>query len=133
MFEKGVGQMYKASIVSVDDDPDFQGYLSHFLSDRGYTVETLTGGDPLLARLAAGPAPSLILLDVMLPDGDGIQIIERIKAAGIQVPVIMLSGVGLVRPVVEAMKLGAVDFLRKPFDETAFEAAIESALAQNLP
>ena len=122
--------MRRATIISVDDDASFQTYLAHFLQHRGYGVETLRTGNELLVRLNSGPAPSAILLDVMLPDGDGIQIIEKIKMARIDVPVIMISGVGLVKPVVEAMKLGAADFLMKPFDETACEAAIENALQQ---
>jgi two-component system, NtrC family, response regulator AtoC len=120
--------MSKASFVSVDDDPGFQMFLSEFLRVRGYELETLTSGDQLLARLAAGPSVSVILLDVMLPDGDGIQIIERMRAAGFNVPIIMISGVGLVKSVVEAMKLGATDFLRKPFEEAEFEKAIENVL-----
>ena len=125
--------MIKASIVSVDDDSSFQTYLSHFLTGKGYTVEALASGEALLARLNSGPMPSVILLDVILPDSDGIQIMEKIKTAGIRVPVIMISGIGLVKPVVEAMKLGAADFLTKPFDEAAFESAIESALHSSAP
>jgi two-component system response regulator AtoC len=116
--------MSQASIVTVDDDLDFQLYLSQFLVARGYAVDALTTGNQLLGRLNAGQIPSLILLDVMMPDADGIEVMEKIKAAGISVPVIMISASGLVKPVVEAMKLGALDFLTKPVNETAFEAAL---------
>jgi two-component system, NtrC family, response regulator AtoC len=123
--------MSKGLIVSVDDDSDFQLYLSHLLRDRGYSVETLPDGKALLSRLKSGPTPSLILMDVMMPEDDGIQIIEKIRSAEIQIPVIMISGGGLVKSVVEAMKVGATDFLVKPFDEIAFETAIENALEKN--
>jgi two-component system response regulator AtoC len=113
-----------SSIVIVDDNLDFQRYLSQFLSARGYAVDALTSGNELLARLTAGNIPSLILLDVVMPDIDGIAVIEKISAAGIKVPVIMMSASGLIGPVVEAMKLGASDFLRKPVDEMALEAAL---------
>ena len=73
--------MSKGSIVSVDDDKDFQLYLSHLLRDRGYSVEALTDGDQLLSRLSSGAAPCLILMDVMMPGNDGIQIIEKIRSA----------------------------------------------------
>jgi len=124
--------MSKPTIISVDDDASFQMYLSEFFRSRGYTVEAVPNGRELVTRLNSAPAPSLILLDVMLPDSDGLEIIERIKAAGHRVPVIMLSGVGMVKRVVEAMKLGAADFVMKPFDETTFETAIEDALQESL-
>src|SRR5438552_1305809 len=82
-----------------------------------------------MERLLSGQRlPSMILLDVLMPDSDGIQVMEKIKASGVRVPVIMLSGVGHVRTVVEAMKLGASDFLMKPFDDDALEAAINKVL-----
>jgi len=125
--------MSKGLIISVDDDSDFQMYLSQLLHDRGYSVETLADGDQLVARLNTPATPSLILMDVLLPGNDGIQLIEKIRSAGIQIPVIIISGVGLVKSVVEAMKAGATDFLSKPFDELAFEAAIHAALQKSAP
>jgi len=125
--------MSKGLIISVDDDSDFQMYLSHLLRDRGYSVETLTDGHQLLARLNTRKAPDLILMDVMMPGNDGIQMIEKIRSAGIQIPIIIISGVGLVKSVVEAMKAGATDFLSKPFDELALETAIDTVLEESAP
>jgi len=123
--------MNKGLIISVDDDSQFQMYLSHLLQDRGYSVETLTDGDQLLARLNTGVTPGLILMDMMMPGNDGIQMIEKIRSAGMQVPIIIISGVGLVKSVVEAMNAGAKDFFLKPFAELAFETAIDAALQEN--
>jgi DNA-binding NtrC family response regulator len=120
--------MNQASIVVVDDEPSIRTYLSHLLSITGYAVETMTDGDELLARLAVGPIPSLILLDVRLPGRDGIEIIQKIKEAHLKVPVIMLSGMSHTKTVVEAMKLGASDFLLKPVDEDLLAATIKNVL-----
>jgi two-component system, NtrC family, response regulator AtoC len=120
--------MNKTAIVIVDDDPSFQVFLSHSLTPHGYGVSALPDGDQLIAQLKAGQIPSLILLDVVLPGDDGIRVIEKIKAIAPSVPVIMLSGVDQVRTVVEAMKLGAADFLMKPFEDSDLQAAIQKAL-----
>jgi DNA-binding NtrC family response regulator len=125
--------MSKGLIISVDDDSDFQMYLARLLRDREYSVETLTDGDRLLARLNTDPTPRLILMDVTMPGIDGIQMIEKIRTAHIRIPIIIISGVDHVKSVVEAMKAGATDFLSKPFDELALETAIETVLKENTP
>jgi two-component system response regulator AtoC len=123
--------MSKAAIVVVDDDASMGAYLSQLLSDTGYAVDALTNGDQLLQRLSAGPVPSVVLLDVVLPGKDGIDLIEKIMDSGKHIPVIMLSGRSQVTTVVEAMKLGASDFLLKPVDEDVLRAAIKNALDGN--
>src|SRR6267142_401208 len=120
--------MIKPSVLIVDDDQSFRTYVALLLRAREYPVEALESGDQLIARLKSGEIPSVILLDVLLPDSDGIEVIGKIKAIGVSVPVIMLSGVGHVRTVVEAMKLGASDFLMKPFDDSTLERAINNAV-----
>jgi FixJ family two-component response regulator len=98
------------------------------LRARGYATEGVESGSDLFRRLSSATnPPSVILLDVNLPDADGIEVIGKLRALGVRVPVIMLSGTGRVRTVVEAMKLGALDFLMKPFTDTALENAIRTA------
>ncbi len=123
--------MLKHSVVIVDDDDSFRTYISSLLCFWGYVAETLESGDQLIGRLSSGLRPSVILLDVLLPDGDGIEVIRRMRAMAVDIPVIMLSGIGKVRTVVEAMKLGALDFLHKPFDESALERAVENAITHS--
>jgi two-component system, NtrC family, response regulator AtoC len=123
--------MTKASIAVVDDDRSMGTYLSHMLSGS-YAVNVLTSGDQLLDQLRLGPLPSLILLDVVMPERDGLHVIEKIMNSGLNIPVIMLSGMSQVRTVVEAMKLGAYDFLLKPVDENILLIAIQNALESNL-
>jgi len=122
------GTVNKSSVLIVDDDQTFQTYATLVLRARGYTAEAVENGDRLFDRLSCGELPSVILLDVLLPDGDGIEVMGKIRAKGIKVPVIMLSGVGHVRTVVEAMKLGAMDFLLKPVEDSLLENAIGNAI-----
>jgi two-component system response regulator AtoC len=120
--------MIKHSVLVVDDDQSFRSYMTVLLSGRGYDTEGLENGGQLIARLSSERLPSVILLDVLLPDGDGIEVIGKMRSMGLNVPVIMLSGAGDVRTVVEAMKLGALDFLQKPFDDSALDEAVENAV-----
>jgi two-component system response regulator AtoC len=120
--------MMKRSVYVVDDDASFRSYLTTMLDSKGYEAAGIETGNDLVAKLTSSSTPSIILLDVVLPDSDGIQFMARIKQMGITAPVIMLSGTGQVRTVVEAMKLGAADFLMKPFEYSALEDAIEKTL-----
>src|SRR5262245_2358193 len=113
--------MSKRVIYVVDDDESIRTYLFSFLTAVGYSVECFNGGFALMDRLSSGRSPSVILLDVLLPDMDGIEILTKLQKMGLRVPVIMLSGVSHIQTVVEAMKVGASDFLMKPFDEGALE------------
>jgi len=121
--------MNTQSVLLVDDDRSFRDYVTTLLHSKGHSVDAVEDGHQLIARLLSGqPLPSVILLDVLLPDNDGIQVMEKLKTAGVGIPVIMLSGVGHVRTVVDAMKTGACDFLMKPFDDDALELAIHKVL-----
>src|SRR5438105_732779 len=100
----GCDAMNVLSILIVYDDQNFRTYLSSLLHAKGYTVETAENGDQLVRRLSSTrPLPSLILLDVLMPDNDGIELMRKIKDLGLSIPVIIVSGVNHVRTVVEAM------------------------------
>jgi two-component system response regulator AtoC len=120
--------MKNISVYVVDDDAGFRSCMTSMLASVGYETTGIETGDELFAKLKARNTPSVILLDVLLADSDGIQVMAQIKQMGITAPVIMLSGIGQVRTVVEAMKLGAADYLMKPFEDSALEHAIENAL-----
>ena len=119
--------MSKRSILVVDDDRSVRSYLSDFLSSCGYGVESAESGDQAVARLTAGFAPSLIILDVVMPGINGIEALESVKKINSSIPVIILSAAGQTKTVVDAMKMGASDFLVKPFEEQELELAIENA------
>ena len=125
--------MSKRSILVVDDDKNTRDYLAAFLGASGYSVECLESGDAAIHRLASGYFPSMILLDVMLPGKDGIEVMANIKAIYPTLPIIILSGIGQIKTVVEAMKMGASDYLTKPFEEEALELAITSLPTPDSP
>ncbi len=120
--------MSKRSILVVDDDRNTRDYLATFLTASGYAVDCLGSGDEAIERLASGPSPSMILLDIMLPGKNGIEVLATVKAIHPMIPIIILSGIGQIKTVVEAMKIGASDYLAKPFEEEALELAIENAI-----
>jgi DNA-binding NtrC family response regulator len=115
------------SILIVDDEISLVNSLSFALRSEGYEVEgAATGADGL--RAMARLAPSLVLLDVRLPDGSGLDFLERIRATHPEVPVVMISAHGDTRAAVRSVKLGAFDYLTKPFELDDLFNAIRSAL-----
>ncbi len=120
--------MSKRSILVVDDDRSVRSYLSDFLTSCGYSIECAESGDQAVARLSAGYIPSLIVLDIVMPGINGIEVLESVKKINPSIPVIILSAAGQTKTVVEAMKMGAADFLVKPFEEQELELAIQNVL-----
>jgi DNA-binding NtrC family response regulator len=122
-----------ARLAIVDDDEAFTGYLHTLLGSQGYGVEVFNSGTALLDGLRSGSAPNVVLLDVLMPDLDGIETLRAIRQARPAAQVIMLSGRQAPQTIVEAVRLGAVDYVLKPGDpdgvgEAALEAAIRNAL-----
>jgi two-component system, NtrC family, response regulator AtoC len=81
-----------------------------------------------VARLSAGYTPSLIVLDIVMPGINGIEVLESVKKINPALPVIILSAAGQTKTVVDAMKMGAADFLVKPFEEAELELAIQNVI-----
>src|SRR5213594_185629 len=120
--------MSKRSILVVDDDRSVRSYLSDFLTSCGYSIECAESGDQAVARLSAGYIPSLIVLDIVMPGINGIEVLESVKKINPSIPVIILSAAGQTKTVVDAMKMGAADFLVKPFEEQELELAIQNVI-----
>jgi two-component system response regulator AtoC len=120
--------MSKRSILVVDDDQSVRNYLSDLLTSCGYAVECAESGDQAVARLSAGFSPSVIVQDIVMPGINGIEVLESVKKTNPTIPVIILSAAGQTKTVVEAMKMGAADFLVKPFEEQELELAIENVV-----
>jgi len=120
--------MNKRTILVVEDDESTRTYLVRFLSSRGYDADGAGSGEDALARLATGPSPHVVILDLVLPGIDGMEVLTQMKNQNPAVSVIILSGVGQTSRVVEAVKMGASDYLVKPFEEEELELAIASAL-----
>jgi DNA-binding NtrC family response regulator len=100
-------------ILVVDDDPGFRNLLETILTGEGYTVESAgSAGDAL--RAGARRKYDLVITDLKLPDGDGLQVLRWWMENAPETPVIMITAFGTIASAVEAMKLGAVDYLGKP-------------------
>jgi two-component system response regulator AtoC len=115
-------------VLVVDDSEAVRSYLAGVLESRGYAVDTAGDGRRALDLLAAGAAPDVVLLDVLMPRLGGLETLREIRASLPGLPVIMLSVIGRAATIVEAMQLGASDFLNKPFEEDELVRAIERAL-----
>jgi DNA-binding response OmpR family regulator/AraC-like DNA-binding protein len=112
-------------VLVVDDDAAVCDAVALTLEDH-YRVTIALEGTTALARLRAEPVDAVVL-DILLPNVDGLQILWDIKRIAPGVPVIMLSGLGMAGPAVTAMKLGAFDYVTKPFDDR-LASVIQSAL-----
>ncbi|MGC4082404.1 MAG: sigma-54 dependent transcriptional regulator [Vicinamibacterales bacterium] len=123
--------MSQPVIAIADDDLSFATYLETFLATRGYETRVYRRGDELLAAARAGDVPAVVVLDVVMPDTDGLTTLKGLKAVQSDIQVIMLSGQESAPVIVEALKLGAVDYMVKPTDPAGLgEIAIQSAVRQ---
>ena len=117
-------------VLVIDDDPGIREYLEAAVSRQGYEVLAARDGEDALENLDHF-RPDIVTLDVILPGMDGLETLRRLKQRMPEVPVVMLSGHGQARTIVEAMRLGACDFLRKPFESEELEIAFQKALENN--
>jgi len=120
--------MVRPSVLVIDDDESIRSYLNLLLTARGYAVECVDSGTQAIARVAGGLQPQVAILDIMMPGLDGLEVLTRLKGISPTLPVIILSAVGQTKTVVDAMKMGASDYLMKPFEEHELELAIGNAL-----
>ena len=120
----------KPQVMVVDDDLSMCSFLKTFLDNHGYSAITLSNAEEAVRRYDA-ERPAAVILDVVMPGSmDGLEALAEFKRIDRDVPVIVLSGQGRTATVVQAMKLGATDFVRKPFDEIELETPLANALEQ---
>jgi two-component system, NtrC family, response regulator AtoC len=113
-------------VLVVDDDPGLRESFRLILEDEYEVVEATDG--PRALEIVRSSQIDLVLLDIRLPDMDGIEVLERIKALDEQIEVILVTAVKTVRTAVAAMKLGAFDYVTKPFEEEELLSLIRRAL-----
>ena len=106
-------------VLVADDDPAIRDVLSQLLEGERYTVEQAADGKEVLVKAGQSEdeRPDAILLDYKLPDLDGIQVLQRLLEQGIDVPVILITGMTAGSLAIRAMQMGAADYLRKPFTD----------------
>lgn len=116
------------NILVVDDEQHMLNYLRTLLEVEGYEVEAVSSGLEALERVQKDPVPGLILLDVAMPGLDGLQTLERLNGIRPGIKVVMLSCLTNPRTVAQAIRLGAQDYLPKPFQKSDLEAVIHRTL-----
>lgn len=119
--------MARAHLLIVDDETSILSTLKKALTLEGYTVDVAGGAALAEERIRKGNY-DLVLLDVALPDGDGVSVLEKVRASGNDVPAIMMSGHGTIDTAVRATKLGAFDFLEKPVSTDRLLVVLHNAL-----
>ena len=108
----------QARITIVDDEAFSRRFLETVLQDNGYECISLETGEAFWEHLKSNNKPDLVLLDVRLPDDNGLKILEKLSEQDFEAPVIIITAYGSITDAVLAMKLGAYDFFTKPFDDT---------------
>jgi two-component system response regulator FixJ len=117
------------TIHIVDDEESIRRSASFMLKTSGFQVHAYESG-PAFLKVAARVEPGCILLDVRMPDMDGLEVQAELNARGIAMPVIVLTGHGDIGTAVTAMRGGAYDFIEKPFEKDVLFAAIEGAFGR---
>jgi DNA-binding NtrC family response regulator len=119
-------------ILIIDDDRAFRIGTRALLTDEGYEVDAAASGEEGLSRLQE-ERYQLILLDLKMEGRSGLSVLEELRRSGHSVPVLMLTGYATVDSAVQALKLGADDYLTKPCDNTMLRSKIRSILASRAP
>ena len=113
-------------VLVVDDEEGMRHMLSILLKREGYDVSISEDGDSALKAMVKNQY-DFILCDIRMPDMDGLQVLEEIKKRGLEVTVIMMSAYGTIETAIEAMKLGAYDYVSKPFKKDEIVLALKKA------
>jgi len=111
-------------VLVVDDDPDINRLLRVRLKSRGFQVDGASNGEEALRLLDEGMRPDLMFLDVSMPGIGGIDVLKHVRAEGLDVAVIMMTAFGSEEVAIEALRQGADDYLRKPFEPMEFQTVL---------
>lgn len=119
--------MSRGHVYLVDDNPDIRFHVGDLLQLLCYAVETFDGAEDFFRR-SQPVTPAVLLMDMRMPGPTGVEAHVRLQQLGRTTPVIYMSGESSSQEIIDAMKLGAVDFLLKPVDRKSLQAAIEKGL-----
>ena len=119
-------------VLVIEDEPRLAGYIQKGLTEEAFTADVATDGESGLER-AQTTKYDLILLDLMLPGIDGMTVCRRLRGAGDDVPILVLSARGMVQDRVSALNAGADDYLTKPFEFAELSARVRAVLRRRQP
>jgi two-component system nitrogen regulation response regulator NtrX len=119
-----------ASILIVDDEVSILNSLSSILEDEGYEIAVAKSG-PEALRLCGADPPDLLILDIWMPDMDGLETLRRVRESAPSTQVMMMSGHGSIETAVKAIKLGAYDYIEKPLSLENVTLRVKHALEQH--
>ena len=119
--------MSNERILIVDDEKNIASSLEGILSDEGYQISVAGDGLDALEKIQSDP-PDLVLLDIWLPGMDGIEVLKTLKSHHPEIEVLIMSGHGTIDTAVKATKLGAYDFIEKPFSMDHLTQSVENVL-----
>jgi len=122
-----------ARLLIVEDDREVGTGLEDFFSMQGYDVSRVTNGEKALQEITTLPPYDVVLLDVMLPEKDGFEILREARKAGVDSPVIMLTVKSEDKFKLRAFELGADDYVTKPFDAKELAARVRAVLNRSQP
>ncbi|HEX7489598.1 MAG TPA: sigma-54 dependent transcriptional regulator [Anaeromyxobacteraceae bacterium] len=122
-----------ATILVVEDDAPTRSALCEYLGLAGYRVHTAASGGEGLTALQGRPDIDAVLLDLVMPDMDGFELLRRYRESEGRAAVVVLSGLSEAENVVKAMKFGAADYLPKPFDPSELDLVLRRALDSRVP
>lgn len=114
-------------ILIADDEPSNRKILGRELAHRGFVVDTAVGGKEALLKMDSSP-PDLSILDYMMPDLSGVEVLKQLRKKGNDTPVIIITAYGSIERAVEVMKAGAYDFITRPFEPDYIELVVRKAL-----
>ena len=117
-------------ILVIEDDQSMRWVLEKSLTKEGYSVISSPDGRSGLAAAAEAP-PDLVILDILMPDMDGLTVLRKLKESRPQIPVIIITAQNIMTHAVEAMRRGAYDYLPKPFDIPVLVDRVSRGLAQS--
>ena len=120
------------TVFVVDDDAEVRKSLVRLLKSAGHHTEAFSSADEFFASWQINPAPGCVVLDIMMPGMDGLQLQRKLQAALDGIPIIFITGHGDIPSSVSAMKAGAVDFFPKPFNDEDLLGAVREAIQRNV-
>ena len=124
-----VGQISRGRILIIDDEPDIRESLEMLLSSEGYRVELAPTATEGLQKMEAS-AFDLVLLDLMLPDKSGLEVITEVRQRDLETPIFLITAYGSIEVAVQALKQGASDYFSKPWDNEKLLIEMQRAISQ---